>query len=153
MQYAESVRCALIHALADSPVASRSTTPDIVDTYEDLDLLTDTTRNGAGSAILLPDPKMITERTNDSHPIEMSQSLPNNETSLPTSQPVLVPPVASQSDMSPAGPRNYAPPDKEGVKYRPSNLPEPLDVKRGGEGRYPWYVVKKSRSPGIYASW
>ena len=50
-------------------------------------------------------------------------------------------------------PHNYSPPTDAGTEYRPDDLPNPVDAKRGREGQYFWYVARKSRIPGIYATW
>lgn len=72
---------------------------------------------------------------------------------LPSSQPVRVETIASQpTTKQHTGPRNYAPPSTTaGMDYLPDDAPTPLDAVRG-EGRKPWYVVPKSRRPGIYSS-
>lgn len=73
--------------------------------------------------------------------------------STTASQPVMVAELDGHKQPHPKLSRNYAPPDSAGQEYLPDDLPVPLDVKRGTEGKYPWYVAKKSRLPGIYASW
>lgn len=70
----------------------------------------------------------------------------------PSSQSVLVEDVIRNPPVPPEPPRNYAPPVTEGRGYLPENAPEPLDEVRGEDGRRPWYVVPKSKRPGIYAS-
>lgn len=71
---------------------------------------------------------------------------------LPSSQPVRVETIASQPTAKQhTGPRNYAPPSTAGADYLPDDAPTPLDEVRG-QGRKPWYVVPKSKRPGIYSS-
>lgn len=79
----------------------------------------------------------------------------NAEQSLTTNSEPVTESSAEQSGCSAVlgPPRSYAPPDYAGADYTANDLPHPLDERRRSEGRYPWYVAWKSRSPGIYCCW
>ncbi|KZV64799.1 hypothetical protein PENSPDRAFT_690447 [Peniophora sp. CONT] len=153
--YMDTARSALMEAVADisqtptaitpvnSPAATPVNGPDSTTVQEQL----------LASEITLEDHTSTSEiATLDSH--VRTDGCSSDRSAGVSSQPVLVASVANATTLSlPTAPRNYAPPQEEGVDFRPNDLPEPTDVRRGTEGRFPWYVVKKSRAPGIYASW
>lgn len=151
----ENVRSALLEAVATSPTPSRATTPVHQTTTEVLcnsasvrvqethDISTAMTEDGIATL-------------SDEHltPSATTQSIVDKPSGTILSQPVIVAVVLSENVLAHSSPpHNYAPPETEGVDYRPHNLPSPADVKRGTQGRFPWYVAKKSKVPGIYASW
>ena len=87
--------------------------------------------------------------------IQVGTAATNDGVEAPSTQPRSSQSVqiTALSSMAVVHPHNYSPPTDAGTEYRPDDLPNPVDAKRGREGQYFWYVARKSRIPGIYATW